>query len=172
MNRRELMGTLPKGLVIAELGVFIGVFSEQILRAAKPSLLYLVDTWEGEWKSGYEDTGNYITVNDMSTMIDGLRDRFKDDEVVIAQGTSLNFLRAIKNLDAVYIDSTHTDNMTMKELQLCKRKGIKHILGHDYAAKFGVKEAVDKFLIENSDYEMVRVTDEVNFPSFYMRLKQ
>lgn len=39
MDRNEWLDTLPKNLVWAELGVFIGDFSKEIFKRAKPKKL-------------------------------------------------------------------------------------------------------------------------------------
>ncbi|NQY10924.1 MAG: hypothetical protein HRT71_15615 [Flavobacteriales bacterium] len=45
LNRQELLKHLPKNGVVAELGVYKGGFSQEILEICKPSKLHLVDTW-------------------------------------------------------------------------------------------------------------------------------
>jgi hypothetical protein len=48
-GRLWILDLLPKESVGAELGVFTGMFSEQIVRIVNPKRLYLVDLW---WKDG------------------------------------------------------------------------------------------------------------------------
>lgn len=45
-SRGDLLKHLPMGSVGAELGVFDGVFSQEILQTVRPSRLYLVDLWD------------------------------------------------------------------------------------------------------------------------------
>ena len=50
-DRNSLIGSLPQGGVIAEIGVANGEFSEIILDRCKPKLLVLVDCWEHQPES-------------------------------------------------------------------------------------------------------------------------
>jgi hypothetical protein len=45
-NRNQMLLDLPKNLIVAELGVFNGTFSESILKICEPSQLILIDLWE------------------------------------------------------------------------------------------------------------------------------
>lgn len=42
-DRFELLELLPRGLVIAELGTFVGEYAQKILELAQPKELYIVD---------------------------------------------------------------------------------------------------------------------------------
>ncbi len=44
-SRRELIAMLPKQAVGAEIGVWKGEFSAEILKVAAPKTLYLIDPW-------------------------------------------------------------------------------------------------------------------------------
>src|SRR6266436_6441580 len=44
-DRIELLKTMPKGSVVAEVGVFKGNFSRRILEIIEPQRLHLIDPW-------------------------------------------------------------------------------------------------------------------------------
>ncbi|MCS4116156.1 hypothetical protein [Salinibacter ruber] len=46
-DRASLLNHLPENGLVAELGVDLGEFSEEILSRSHPNKLYLVDVWEG-----------------------------------------------------------------------------------------------------------------------------
>ena len=46
ISRVDLLQFLPKGGVVAEIGVAEGGFSKKILNATSPQTLHLIDPWE------------------------------------------------------------------------------------------------------------------------------
>ena len=46
MNRLDLLKVVPKHTVGAELGVYVGEFSQHLLDIVDPTRLYLVDVWQ------------------------------------------------------------------------------------------------------------------------------
>lgn len=148
-TRSDLLKLLPKGIVIAELGVFIGDFSKEIIRIVEPKVLYMVDIFApGQCYSGDKDGENDITVPDLSVYFDILKEQFKEYySVTVLKAKTADFLVWIPNncLDAVYIDASHRYIDVLADLMgsyLQIDKGF--ILGHDYD-KEEVKRAVDDF---------------------------
>ena len=158
-DKATFLNVLPKGAIVAEVGVAQGNYSEKILSVTQPKELHLIDAWT-------------------QTQYEGLREsvenRFKSEikggRVFMHQGFSTNELEMFddKYFDWVYIDTDHAYNTTAKELDLCRRKvkvgGI--IAGHDYTVgawipkiRYGVIEAVNEFC-HKFNWEMIYLTNE------------
>lgn len=170
-KRTELLDNLPKGSVGAELGVFCGDFSREILRRVQPSHLHLVDLFEGRVTSGNADGQNPRTV-DMGVIGDELE--AMPGPVSVHRCNSLDFLGGVivsqKLLDWVYIDTSHDYTQTADELALA-RKAVKpggFICGHDYSRAFpGVLQAVTEFTTLNE--LPVELYDGDLLPSYCIR---
>lgn len=169
-NRNVMLELLPKGGVVAELGVNRGDFSELILRICKPQFLHLVDSWSSE---RYHLGLRYHVES-------RFRQELSSGQVVIHQGISTHVVTEFEDFffDWVYIDTDHSYEVTRSELQAYKSKiklgGV--IAGHDYiqgnwkkGLRYGVIEAVHEFcLVEN--WELIYVTTELSMhPSFAIR---
>lgn len=148
-TRSDLLKLLPKGIVMAELGVFIGDFSKEIIEIVRPKMFYMVDIFDSvQTYSGDKDGENDITVPDLSVYFKILGEKYKDmPEVVVIKGKTSDFLHQTPEsiLDAVYVDASHRYNDVLADL-FGSCLIIKHgyILGHDYD-KEEVKRAVDDF---------------------------
>ena len=152
-NRLALLDSLPKHSVCAELGVFTGDVSVEILTRCQPSLLYLVDTFSGIVVSGDADGNKRVPV-DMGQIIPALSSKLRLAAVKAGTGVwevvrkpSVEFLGECVpgSLDMVYIDTTHEHTYTYKELHAAYRavRSGGYILGHDYCEEFpGVIMAV------------------------------
>jgi hypothetical protein len=169
-SRRDLLAPLPKGGVIAELGVNEGDFSAQILEICQPRELHLVDIWGSDRYHGglFErvtrrfqpqiDAG-VVHIHRMLSL--EAADRFEDE-----------------TFDMVYIDTVHDYVNTRDELRSYapKVKSDGLLAGHDYsmgnwvaAWRYGVIEAVHEFVRDHS-WEIAALT--VNYPegpSFALR---
>jgi len=152
-NRDVLLGLLPKGMVVAELGVFKGVFSDVLLSVLCPSRLFLVDLFPSVMCSGDRD-GNNVEWVDLSLVYPVLLDKYKcvDGVVSVVRQSSGGFLGSLVDgfLDMVYIDADHSYEGVCVDLELCRCKvrvgGF--ICGHDYCGLFpGVVRAVDEFCV-------------------------
>ena len=66
-NRKELLLTLPKNGIVAELGVDNGEFSQKIIENCSPQKLYLVDVWDTE---RYNETKALNVYNKFSDQIE------------------------------------------------------------------------------------------------------
>lgn len=143
-TRTDLLRLLPKGLRIAELGVFKGDFSKEILSICEPSKLYLVDLFEGDVSSGNKDGEDIEVIPDLNYHYQLLCDKYKGTNVVVIKSDTIDFLLTKPELDAVYIDSSHTFGQVWNELLLSR--GCEYILGHDYDNQ-EVRDAVDIFCV-------------------------
>jgi len=148
MNRNEWLDTLPKNLVWAELGVFLGEYSEEIFSRTSPKKMYLVDIFPEYMISGDKD-GNNIKEVDLRDIPNILKNKFPENVVVIKDTTS-NFLNSLEDdsLDVVYIDADHSYEGVKSDLLLSYNKVKKGglICGHDYTDRFeGVVRAVNEF---------------------------
>jgi hypothetical protein len=161
-DRQELLSLLPKHAVCAEIGVNEGDFSEEILRMTEPSKFYLVDAWDDPvYHNGLRDA-----------VIKKFENEITKGQVEVRIGLSTNELPKFSDgvFDWVYLDTAHTYDVTIAELNILKTKmkpgGI--IAGHDYVTgwwqgwfKYGVIEAVHELCVKEN-WEMLYLTTEVH----------
>jgi len=170
-DRHEMLRRMPANSRVAEIGVAFGDFSEMILATCKPKLLYLVDAWSSE---RYRDGLRQIQEN--------FADLIEDETVIVMQGLSTEVLGdlAPSSLDWVYIDTNHSYQTTLSELELCDELVAPggRIAGHDFctgnvidAVPYGVVEAVTKFCKEsNWQFEFLTVESRGHFSFCLKRL--
>lgn len=166
-KRGKLLESLPKGGVIAEIGVWEGAFSRRILDICQPTVLHLVDPWL--YQPEFSNTGFGRKKNE--TLMEE-----KYQAVVAALGshpavrihraTSEAALSAMPDgsLDWVYVDGNHNEPFIGNDLALCLRKvkpgGI--IAGDDFNWSPGgedapVKRAVEALLLDLGDQASLRM---------------
>jgi hypothetical protein len=160
-----------KNLAIAELGVFKGDFSKELL-STNPKILHLVDIWDGWMTSGDKDGKDIVAVSDMEKIYERMLVDFSMENVKVTRSKSVDFLSSLKDdeLDVVYIDSVHDYDTTSLELALSVNKVKKggYICGHDYCSMFPlVVKAVDEFC-ENRGYSIEYVAMD-GCPSFFIK---
>lgn len=149
--RDALVAELPRGGVGAELGVWKGDFSAQLLET-RPTTLHLVDPWEFQptlpdaWYGGAKAGSQ----EDMDAIYEAVKQRFADrPEVIVHRATSMAV--ELGPLDWVYIDGDHRYEAVRDELAKYEHSmrpgGV--IAGDDYHDKGwwegGVKRAVDEW---------------------------
>jgi hypothetical protein len=165
-TRLDFFATHP-GMVTAELGVFTGDFSRQLIPYT--SHLYLVDTWDGYMESGDKDGENIKTVENMEGVYYDLLGELESIDVSVIRCDSLEWLNGLEDdcLDCVYIDTSHTYNRVSNELffGLKKVKEGGWISGHDLNIH-EVGLAVEHFCKKN-DLDIDFVTDD-RFPSYFI----
>jgi hypothetical protein len=144
----------PKGAVCAEIGVYRGQFTREILRVTQPSELHLIDGWwtlfgeryprgVGEYREGETLTTRQAYEETLEAADERCQVHVGDDLEVLEQFPDRYF-------DWVYLDSSHEYEATVKELALLDRK-VKHlILGDDWKPDpqhifHGVYRAVNEF---------------------------
>ncbi|MBC8875910.1 MAG: class I SAM-dependent methyltransferase [Planctomycetes bacterium] len=172
-NRYDLLRRLPKGGVVAEIGVFAGDFAAKILEIVRPQRLVLVD-W---WKPGPVAQGNVRTTGpeNYRRVLDRFAAPIATGQVVVVRQEASDAAQQFEDefLDWVYIDADHNYAGVARDLAAwrtkVKRTGL--ILGHDYCEladrDYGVVRAVND-AIARRELELVRVTLEA-FPSFIAR---
>lgn len=166
------MASLPMHSVGAELGVFAGEFSAEIVNIVRPSCLYLVDTFEGVVCAGYGENWKPSRRVDMSLMQAILRKRFDDAPVVVVKNDSIVWLQETAQLSTVlnwvYIDTTHEYEQTARELEAARAAVESNgwICGHDFSYP-EVSRAVSEFCERHS--LTVEVTTAAELPSFKIK---
>lgn len=111
-DRKTLFASLPPGLTIVEVGVAHGEFSEHILRAAKPSLLYLVDPWKHQQPEAVgHDPSNAEQATQDAIYAQVCRRFYNCDEVVIIRRFSIEASDEFNDgeCDVVYLDGNHLE---------------------------------------------------------------
>jgi hypothetical protein len=162
-TRNDLIKTFEKDLVICEIGVFKGEFSEYILENINPKELHLIDIFDGQMCSGDKD-GNNIVWIDLNNQYEILKNKYKDfDNIHIHKGKSIDILKKFEDeyFDIIYIDGDHSFEGVKNDLETSYYK-IKN------GEKFiGVVRAVDEFCkIKNLN---IRILTKDGCPSFCIK---
>lgn len=154
--RGDLLKSLPKGGVCAEIGTWRGDYAAEILRIKQPERIYLVDPWRfvssfpGRWYGGAEAKNQ----SDMDEIAAAVERRFsKDNRVLVRRMTSGEFFEAhqAERFDWVYIDGDHSEEAVYADLSaawpLVRPGGI--LSGDDYfwteSGRKPVAAAVQRF---------------------------
>lgn len=160
LDRGQLLTKLPRGGIVAELGVDHGDFSARILELTQPTRLHLVDLWGSERYHG--------------GLFDSVKQRFgteiADGRVQVHRKMSVDAADdfADASFDWIYIDTDHSYETTARELRrfASKIKDGGLIAGHDYCMgnwangyRYGVIEAVHEFCVREN-WELVYLTAE------------
>jgi hypothetical protein len=161
-DREALLAAMPKGGIVAEVGVDQGDFSEKIFSICGPRQFHLIDAW---------DSDRYNSARE-ATVRAKFADEIRLNTVQIHKGFSTAVLASIDDdyFDFIYIDTSHDYVTTAAELALAKDKvkprGI--IAGHDYITgrwigqvRYGVIEAVHEFCVRNN-WELLFLTAETH----------
>lgn len=173
--REEILKLLPKNGIIAEIGVWDGQFSEQILKYCNPKHLYLIDGWAHQKTDEYPDGLNWGD-SALYNVYQKVLKRFENDHrVTVIKAFSPEAAELFENnfFDCVYIDGNHKYEAVKKDLiawyNKVKTGGI--ISGHDYfvspqhgSTYYGVVKAVNEFLFNNK-LELLFLTVE-QVPSY------
>lgn len=178
-TRLDLFRTLPPGSIGAEIGVWRGYFSSEILQLPNIAKLYMVDTWgqHGPEYASDPRSGDDHAAN-LAEAIKNCGDFGARAEIV--QMDALKWLQAqpVDSLDFVYLDGPHDENSVLKQL-IASVDVVRHggcIMGHDYRTcpksiqmGFGVVEAVTRFLSVAHWRITAMALDE--WPSFRLQRK-
>jgi len=107
-NRLELLHSLPKWGVMAEIGVWRGLFSRQILDICKPKLFYLIDPWlwYGQWHTSTKENSE-LWIAHPDEIFSFVQESFHGDERI--QIKRMKSLEAVKNFDDNYFDAVYID---------------------------------------------------------------
>ena len=160
-NRQAMLDTLPKGGVCAEIGVWNGGFSIEILSITRPKHLVLIDPWDllsqqskEEWTHGKHKDSDFMA--DMYANVESQYGAM--DNVSIRKGFSADVLASFpdNHFDWVYIDGNHLYDFVKKDVEIsfAKVKSGGVIAGDDfYWKKDGrthVKDAVLEVIAKKS----------------------
>jgi hypothetical protein len=179
-TRIDLIKRLPAGALVAEVGVWRGYFSSEILNHTSVGKLFLVDAWKRQVWSKHEQQSDIQHEKDLAECKHHIRGHLASGRVQIVRGTSAEVAlhdRTIPPLDAVFIDACHEYDFVTEDLinwsKRLKPDGV--LMGHDFtdthpnAIKwgFGVVPAVKDFCAKYG-WEIVTTTEE-DFPSYELR---
>jgi len=160
-DRFHLLDRLPKDASVAEVGVAFGEFTREILNRCAPEKLFLIDSWDS---ARFRDGLGAIEQEYAPNIASG--------QVEIRLGKSVDVLRNMAGgaFDWAYIDTSHTYETTLAELQLSGDivGDDGRIAGHDFCTgnvvrpvPYGVVEAVTKFC-KDCDWQFEYLTAESN----------
>jgi hypothetical protein len=166
--REKLLKKLPDNGIMAEIGVWEGLFSKKILDNNVPRMLYLIDPWLWDNDSGIS-IDHYIpdikvanSQNQMNALYKKVVMKFSEHKnVIVLRMKSVDAARQFedKELDCAYIDGSHDFPSIEADLKAWSHK-VKiggYLAGDDY--KWGsetigrpVKRAVTEFLEKRKDF--------------------
>ena len=158
--RNYLLQRMPERSVCAEIGVYEGEFSRQILEVAEPELLHLIDPWEHSDEHPESLFGGLGPKGQTS-----MDDRYEQVRAEFAEEIKAGRVKMHRDLSApasekfedsyfdwIYIDGNHLYEFVEQDLELYypKIKPGGYIAGDDYGAEGwwgnGVQKAVDDFV--------------------------
>jgi hypothetical protein len=135
--RGRLLGQMPKGGKVAEIGVWEGSFSARILEITEPTELHLIDPWLYQPEFTNTGFGRSKNKDRMDNMYREVAAKFAGDgRVKLHRAMSQEALEGFPDgyFDWVYVDGNHNDPFVGQDLELSRRKvrpgGI--IAGDDY----------------------------------------
>ena len=156
-----MLKELPKNSICAEIGVYKGDFSEDILSVTRPKKLYLIDPWKYEPGEIYKKASYGGAAGSQEAMDRICEETAKKFKLEINKGLIAIHRKSSEeagrdfpdgHFDWVYIDGNHQYEFAIKDLELyftkVKKRGF--IAGDDYRNggwwRGGVKKAVDEFI--------------------------
>jgi hypothetical protein len=160
-SRRALLERLPKASVCAEIGVYKGEFSRQILEITQPDRLHLIDPWKFFDGDVYANAWYGRTSGGQAAMdllYDDLRERLQAEidtgRVIVHRTYSQQIAGSFpeKYFDWVYIDGNHLYEFVKRDLHAFRSrvKDGGFLAGDDYGVTGwwddGVTRAVDEFV--------------------------
>ena len=157
--RESVLKRLPRHSVGAEIGVFAGVFAEQIIKAVDPVEFHLIDPWKALHNQSHAESWYGEMTQDYMDALHVMVSQALDNEmrsgvVKIHRDFSANVLPgfADNHFDWIYIDGDHAYEAVAHDLEASFAKvrpgGL--IAGDDYRVAGwwgdGVVRAVDEFV--------------------------
>jgi hypothetical protein len=169
ITREEFITLWPEGLKIAEIGVFKGVHSKELLKS-KPSQLTLIDIWRHIADDGVYSTLDACNLTDRGhvRIWNKVKKAFAENpEVEVIREFGDVHAQTVENehYDVVYIDGDHSYEGCLRDMEAWKTKVAKggFMYGHDYTDSFAwieVIKSVTQFLQDNPDWHLVAITGE------------
>ena len=165
--RLQLLKKMPVNAICAEIGVWKGVFSEDVLRTTQPEKLYLINPWMFQPDFADRWYGGALAKSqmDMDDIFSEVKERFASDaRVTLKRDKSDSALSSFPDdyFDWVYIDGNHYFEYVLRdiELSISKTKAGGFICGDDlfwgeefdFPVKRAVQEMVDKYKLSNVCY--------------------
>ena len=126
-NRNKILPLLPKGGVVAEIGVAYGDFSQLILDIVEPSRFFAFDLFTFEQYPDVWGRPPSERLGDL-THLEFYKNRFADlvasGHVQIKQGQSWEMMSALPDacFDLIYIDGNHSLEGVQKDTEVAIRK--------------------------------------------------
>lgn len=160
-KRLFMFNILPKNSVCAEVGVWKGEFSQEIINKLDPISLFLIDPWRFE--SSYPDAlygGSQVkNQQGMDETYESVKKRYnKNYRIKILRMDSIKASKCFSDefFDWVYLDANHSYEFIKQDLELwfpkIKNRGV--LYGDDFDVigwwNNGVTKAVDEFVNENN----------------------
>ncbi len=139
----------------AEIGVFSGSFSYNVLLKKNPKKLYLIDPWTFPHQPRFQDETDPNGQPQMNRMYQNVCDLFhpfENVEIIRERSELAHELFEDNYFDYVYIDGEHSYNAVLSDLTnyLPKIKVGGLLIGDDYGWE-GIEPAVKDFLEAHSD---------------------
>lgn len=167
LDRKQLLNVLPKNGTVAEIGVYRGEYSKEILTISTPKKLLLIDAWRTMLDGENIDPKFELFYKEVQEKFNNI------PNIHIMRNTSIEAANKIEenSLDWVYIDGDHHYEPCLNDLRAyaSKVKTEGYICGHDWVTKpkagFGVNQAVQEF-IKETQFILVGLTNEDNFKSY------
>lgn len=129
-RRENFLRQMPRRAVGAEVGVFRGEYSREILRITRPRELHLIDAWWELYGDTFPDWGSYTDYGRLPT-----RQAYDETMEIVARygkntgcevhvGNDIEILSRFPDgyFDWVYLDSGHLYEETLAELGVLVRK--------------------------------------------------
>lgn len=177
IDRQALVAALiPKGAVVAEIGVYRGDFSRQIFDLCQPSKLYCIDAWE-KYPEYEKDSLCHTNQDDNCEATKRIMaPEISAGKCEVIRGRSAPVaLKWREPLDAIFLDANHAFEFVDSDLRnwhrFIKPGGI--FMCHDFTdtsagaiqMNFGVVKAVNLFVTTHEGWELTHVTQEPDWPS-------
>lgn len=145
-TRHHMLDYLPRGGIVAEIGVADGKFAQAMLAKLQPGRLYLIDPWPPGVETAFGATGD----DHIATVRRRFSRHISTGQVVAIISPTPHGFEILPPCDVIYIDGDHRYEAVAKDLDAAWQR-IKPggwICGHDYCDIFqrGVPRAVDEFV--------------------------